>query len=159
MSETPLLHAAAIEALYDETFGPGHFAKTAERLREYNQSLPDLNRVGLAGDRLVAATRLWPVQVERGGRAVFVGPVAVHPDFQGQRLGQQVTLQALEAARQAGWKAAILIGSPSYFGEIGFGQVTPGTFVLPGPQDPARILVADLAGSAGEYSGEISAGI
>ena len=38
--ETPELHAEAIEDLFDRTFGPGHFAKTAERLREYSRSLP-----------------------------------------------------------------------------------------------------------------------
>ena len=39
--ETPAIHADAIETLFDATFGPGHFAKTAERLREYSRSLPE----------------------------------------------------------------------------------------------------------------------
>ena len=53
LPETPALHADAIEALYDRTFGPGHFAKTAERLREGNASVPDVTRVAVS-DGIVA---------------------------------------------------------------------------------------------------------
>lgn len=152
------MHADAIEALYDATFGPGHFAKTAERLREYNHSLAELNRVALVAGKIVAATRLWPVKVETGGAALFVGPVAVSPAARGQKLGLQVTRASMVAAREAGWIGAILIGAPRYFGEIGFRQVPRDTLIFPGPQDQDRIMVADLAGDASIYSGKIKAG-
>ena len=155
--ETPEAHADAIEALYDETFGPGHFAKTAERLREYNHSIPELNRVAIRDGEVIAATRIWPIRVETGGPALFVGPVAVAPVARGSRLGLTVTGECLEAARQAGWHGAILIGAPSYFGEIGFRRVPAGQLTMPGPQDPARIMVADLAGDASVYAGAIAA--
>jgi len=156
--ETPALHAEAIEALYDETFGPGHFAKTAERLREHNQSLPVLNRVALLDGRVIGATRVWPVTVEQGGQALFVGPVAVHPRQQGNRLGLKVTKAAMEAATKAGWPLAILIGSPSYFRHIGFVPVPAGTLKFPGPQDPKRVMIAPLAKGLLNYSGNIRAG-
>lgn len=155
--EVPDRHADAIEALYDQTFGPGHFAKTAERLREFNHSLAELNRVALHDGAVVAATRVWPVQVEMGGAALFVGPVAVAPAFRGVRLGLEVTECALEASRMAGWRGAILIGAPDYFSAIGFRQVKAGQLVFPGPQDTARIMVCDLAGDAGVYSGHVCA--
>jgi predicted N-acetyltransferase YhbS len=107
--EIPSAHAEAIEALYDETFGPGHFAKTAERLREYNTSLPALSRVAIRAGKLIAATRIWPVRVETGGDALFVGPVAVSPEARGEKLGLQVTLAALQAAQKEGWRGAVLI--------------------------------------------------
>ena len=53
LPETPSQDADAIEALYDRTFGPGHFAKTAERLREGNASLPDITRVAVEDGRLI----------------------------------------------------------------------------------------------------------
>ncbi|MDJ0922707.1 MAG: N-acetyltransferase [Henriciella sp.] len=156
LPETPALHAEAIEALYDRTFGPGHFAKTAERLREGTLSLPALSRVALQDGRLIAACRLWPLEVgaERLP-AVFVGPVAVSPDFQGQRLGLTVTGEALEAATEADWPAAVIIGAPGYFGELGFQRVAPGTLIFPGPQDPNRIMVRDLAGKASDLFGAV----
>ncbi|MEL6692547.1 MAG: N-acetyltransferase, partial [Pseudomonadota bacterium] len=61
--ETPDQHAAAIEALYDRTFGPGHFAKTAERLREGNASLPDVTRVAVSDGKVIGVCRVWPIFV------------------------------------------------------------------------------------------------
>lgn len=154
--ETPALHAEAIEALYDQTFGPGHFAKTAERLRERSVSLPDINRIAIEEGQVVGACRVWPILVGDQS-ALFYGPVAVAPPHQGKRLGLTVTREALEAGKAAGWDAAVLIGAPSYFGEIGFRVVAPGTLIMPGPQDQRRIMVRDLAGDAGALSGPVSA--
>jgi len=156
--ETPALHAEAIEALYDVTFGPGHFAKTAERLREFNHSLPDLNRVAMLDGHVIGATRMWPVSVAQGGRALFVGPVAVHPSQRGNRLGLTITKAAMDAATEALWPVAILIGAPAYFGQIGFTQIPAGQLQFPGPQNPARIMMAALSGRLENYSGNIRAG-
>lgn len=155
-AENPKSDAAAIEDLYDRTFGPGHFAKTAERLREGTVSLPQLSRVAVQAGQIIGVTRLWPLEVGAAAqRAVFVGPVAVDPEFQGQRLGLTVTGEALEAATRAGWPAAILIGAPSYFSEIGFQMVAPGRLIFPGPQDLSRIMVRSLAGAAEDLSGHV----
>lgn len=156
--EAPDQHAAAIEALYDRTFGPGHFAKTAERLREGNASLPDITRVAVSDGEVIGVCRVWPIFVGADRTAaVFIGPVAVSPDFQGQRLGLTITGEALEAATKAGWGAAIIIGSRSYFGELGFMPVAADRFIFPGPQDMARVMVRDLAGSADMLAGVLSA--
>lgn len=156
LPETPSQHAEAIEALYDRTFGPGHFAKTAERLREGTVSLPDISRVAVEAGRVIGACRIWPLEVgAQRHPAVFVGPVAVDPGFQGQRLGLTVTGEALEAATKAGWLAAIIIGAPTYFGELGFTVAEKGRFAFPGPQDPARVMVRDLAGDSAVLAGPV----
>ncbi len=156
--ETPAKHADAIEALYDRTFGPGHFAKTAERLREGNASRADLTRIAVSDGAIIGVCRIWPVVVgDARSSAVFVGPVAVEPGFQGQRLGLTVTGEALEAATKAGCPAAIIIGAPQYFGDLGFEMVAPDRFTFPGPQDMARVMVRDLAGKASSLSGAIQA--
>lgn len=155
--ENPAQHEVLIEALYDQTFGPGHFAKTAERLREFNTSLPEINRVALEGKKVIGVTRVWPVNVKVGGAALFVGPVAVAASARGEKLGLQLTRASLAAARDAGWKGAILIGAHSYFGEIGFRLVPPGKLSFPGPQDASRIMVHDLCGDASDYAGLVTA--
>ena len=156
LPENPARHADAIEALYDRTFGPGHFAKTAERLREGNASVPDVTRVAVSDGAVIGVCRVWPIVVGTGSvSALFIGPVAVDPTFQGQRLGLTVTGEALEAATKAGWDAAVIIGAPGYFGELGFEQVAPDRLVFPGPQDMARVMVRDLAGSAAALSGMV----
>ena len=156
LPEVPEQHADGIEALYDATFGPGHFAKTAERLREFGQSLPELNRVALRDGKIIAATRVWPVHVETGGAALFVGPVAVSPTERGNRLGLSVTGECLEAARLADWSGAILIGAPAYFQEIGLRVVPPGRLIFPAPQDADRIMVTDLSGNADTFEGRVT---
>ena len=156
--ESPDQHADAIEALYDRTFGPGHFAKTAERLREGNASLPEITRVAVKDGNVIGVCRVWPIFVGADREpAVFIGPVAVSPDFQGQRLGLTITGEALEAAKQAGWGAAIIIGSPRYFGELGFAVVAPDRFQFPGPQDMSRVMVRNLAGEADALNGAVRA--
>lgn len=156
LPETPSAHAVQIEALYDRTFGPGHFAKTAERLREWSRSIPAVNRVAIQDGKVIGACRIWPLEIgDTRARAIFVGPVAVDPSFQGQRLGLSITGEALEAATLAGWPAAIIIGSPTYFGELGFTVVQPDRFTFPGPQDMTRVMVRDLAGRTETLSGHI----
>lgn len=158
LAETPSKHADAIEALYDKTFGPGHFAKTAERLRERNTSIPSVNRVAVQDGKVIGACRVWPISVGEGIiSALFIGPVAVDPDFQGQRLGLSVTGEALEAATKAGWGAAVIIGSPRYFGELGFRVVGSDRFVFPGPQDMSRVMVRPLASDVDGLAGSITA--
>ena len=134
--ETPALHADAIEDLFDRTFGPGHFAKTAERLREFSHSLPEITRVAVLDGRVIGVCRVWPLVVGPArDRALFYGPVAVTPEHRGSRLGLTVTGEALEAGAAAGWPAAILIGAPAYFGEIGFTVTPKNQLDFPGPQD------------------------
>lgn len=154
--EHPAQHADAIERLYDRTFGPGHFAKTAERLREGTVSLPSLSRVALHGDRIIGACRIWPIEIGAARvPSVFVGPVAVDPDFQGQRLGLTVTGEALEAIEKAGWSSAIIIGSPTYFSELGFELAQPGQLTFPGPQDQARVMLKRFGMSDNDLTGAV----
>ena len=154
--ENPSLHAAQVEALYDATFGPGHFAKTAERLREYSRSIPAINRVAVRDGLVVGGCRVWPLTLgENAQRALFVGPVAVSVNERGSRMGLTITGEALEAATLAGWPAAVLIGAPVYFGEIGFTVTPKGKLAFPGPQDQARVMVRDLAGDASVLAGVV----
>ncbi len=156
--ETPALHADAIEDLFDRTFGPGHFAKTAERLREYSASLPAINRVAVEDGRVIGVCRVWPLVVgEARAPALFYGPVAVDPAYRGQFLSLRITEAALEAGKAAGWPAAILIGAHSLFGKAGFVVAPKHRLTFPGPQDQGRVMVRDLAGDASQLEGLVTA--
>ncbi len=146
LPETPSQHGRAIEALFDSTFGPGHFAKTAERVREYSASLPDITRVGVAGDDLVAVCRVWPIRIG-GVDVLFYGPIAVAPEHQGGRIGREVTEASLQAGIDAGHGFACLIGAPPYFSRVGFECVPAKSVGFPGPQDQNRVMLRRLAAS------------
>lgn len=144
--ENPSEHGRAIESLFDSTFGPGHFAKTAERVREFSASLPDITRVGVLEGRLIAVSRVWPIFIG-GVPSLFYGPVAVAPDYQGGRIGYEVTMASLEAGTASGHLFACLIGAPPYFGRMGFEVMPKGQVVMPGPQDASRVMLRRLAAS------------
>jgi predicted N-acetyltransferase YhbS len=150
--ERPQDHAAA-EALIDHAFGPGRFAKTAERLREGQALRADLSICAWDGAEMVGVVRQWSVFVG-DTPAIFLGPFAVHADRRKQKLGRALIERAVALNDAAGERATILVGDRSYFGPRGFEPVPVGTVVLPGPVDPKRIMwrgrtPGDLAGLAG----------
>jgi predicted N-acetyltransferase YhbS len=141
--------AAPVGALIDAAFGPGRFAKAAERLRERNTLLADLSFTAHAGGVLVGAVRLWPIRV--GERpVVFLGPIAVEPEWRSRGLGAALVRKACEAAKAAGHELILLVGDQPFFGPLGFEVVPPGRIVMPGPVDPRRLLARELAPGAAE---------
>jgi predicted N-acetyltransferase YhbS len=144
LPEDPDAHGRDIERLFHATFGPGHFAKTAERVREYSVSIPNVSRVGILEGKLIAVCRVWPLRIGDTD-ALFYGPIAVAPEYQGGKIGQEVTEASLQAGADEGHEWACLIGAPPYFGRMGFEVVPVGSLIFPGPQDQARVMLRRLA--------------
>ena len=130
---------AVIDAFIDEIFGPGRYAKTAERLREGNVPLLDLSFVCWRGAEPIGCVRQWPILIG-GSPVVFLGPFAVEAGQRKHGLGATLITRASEAAAAAGHEAILLVGDAPYFGPLGFVQVPPGRIALPGPVDPRRVL-------------------
>jgi predicted N-acetyltransferase YhbS len=153
--ETPA-EAAAVAALIERAFGPGRYAKSAERLREGNHFLPELSFVAHEGGSVVGAVRLWPVRI--GERpALLLGPIAVDPTARRRGLGAALAQRACEAAAEAGHALVVLVGDLGFFERTGFQRLEPGRIRLPGPADPQRILVKALQDGALEgLEGELS---
>ena len=135
--------AAAIDALIDAAFGPGRFAKTAERLRETNHPLLDISFTARVEGVLVGCVRMWPIWIGQRA-AVFLGPFAVDAAWRGRGLGAALIAQACEAARDAGHQLILLVGPQVYFAPLGFSMVPEGQIAMPGPVDPKRVLVRAL---------------
>lgn len=133
----------AIEALQAEAFGPGRFARTAFRIRENIAHRNDLSFVGLAGEDVAGSIRLMPITIG-GTDALLLGPLTVSPDFKNRGLGKALMRTAMEAAAAAGDRIVLLVGDAPYYSPFGFQQVPLGRITLPGPVDPARLLVALL---------------
>ncbi|PVB59708.1 N-acetyltransferase [Labrenzia sp. 011] len=138
--------ATEIETLQAEAFGPGRFARTAFRLRENIPHRPDLSFVGVMGPQVAGSIRLTPITIGDIG-ALLLGPLTVSPDFKNRGLGKALMRTAMDAASVAGEKAVLLVGDAPYYSPFGFQQVPFGRITLPGPVDPARLLIALLNGS------------
>lgn len=135
--------AFGVEAVVAAAFGPGRFAKTAERLRE--GSNPIAGFVAREGVRVVGSVRLWPITIG-DTPAAFLGPIAVDEVHRKGGLGARLVEAAVGAADALGLPAVLLVGDVPYFGRFGFERAVDVT--LPGPVDARRLLVRVLKGAA-----------
>jgi len=101
------------------------------------------------GTLLVGSVRLSPIRIGET-RALLLGPLTVEPAFRERGVGQALIERALKEAAAKGHKLVLLVGDEPYYGKAGFKRVPPGRAVMPGPVDPARLLVAELAENAFE---------
>jgi predicted N-acetyltransferase YhbS len=155
LPETPA-DTPGIERLHERTFGPGRYAKTAYRLREEVAHSLDLSFTARVGSLLVGSVRLSPVRIG-AAKALLLGPLTVEPPFRDRGVGQALIARALEEARAKGHRLVVLVGDEPYYGKCGFKRIPPGRVTMPGPVDPARLLVAELAeGAAADVSGMIA---
>ena len=148
LPETPA-DAPAIDRLNERTFGPGRYAKTAYRLREKVGHGLDVSFTARIGTLLVGSVRLSPVRIGET-KALLLGPLTVEPAFRERGLGQALIERALKDAAAKGHRLVVLVGDEPYYGKCGFKRVPPGRATMPGPVDPARLLVAELAPGAFE---------
>jgi predicted N-acetyltransferase YhbS len=57
---------------------------------------------------------------------------------------------ALAGAKTKGHRLVVLVGDEPYYGKAGFQRIPKGRATMPGPVDPARLLVCELADGAFE---------
>ena len=141
--------APAIEHLNARTFGPGRFAKTAYRIREEVSHIPDLSFTARVGTLLVGSVRLSPILIGET-QALLLGPLTIEPPFRDRGIGQKLIVRALEEAKAKGHRLVILVGDEPYYGKAGFKPIPRNRVTMPGPVDPSRLLVAELAAGAFE---------
>ncbi len=138
---------AAIERLHERTFGPGRYAKTAYRIREDVVHSLELSFVARIGTLMVGSVRLSPIRIG-DTPALLLGPPPVEPPFRERGIGLKLMQRALDVAKAKGHRLAVLVGDEPYYGKAGFKRIPKGQVTLPGPVDPARLLVAELADGA-----------
>ena len=134
---------AAIDQLVLKAFGPGRFAKTAERIRE--AAALTAGFCVYEGEDLIGSVRLWAITVGQA-RSVFLGPIAVDQTRRSSGLGGEMVRVCIEEARAQGLDGVLLVGDPPYFSRFGF-EPAPQA-VLTGPVDRRRVMwlpITDVA--------------
>ena len=141
--------ASAIERLHERTFGPGRYAKSAYRLRERVAHCLELSFTARVGTLLVGSVRLSPIRVGEA-KAMLLGPLTVEPPFRERGIGYALIERALGEAKARGHHLVVLVGDEPYYGRSGFKRIPKGRAIMPGPVDPARLLVCELTEGAFE---------
>jgi predicted N-acetyltransferase YhbS len=143
----PIASVAApdIENLLDLAFGSDRRQRTAYKLREGVDAIPELSFAALDDGALVGSIQCWPVQLNsRDGSVtplILVGPVAVHPNRQRGGIGHKLMNAMLARADAAGSEPMVLIGDASYYDRFfGFSARHTRGWVPPGPVDRDRLL-------------------
>ena len=139
--------AEAIDRLHERTFGPGRYARTAFRIREKVEHRLDLSFTARIGTLMVGSVRLSPIRIGQTP-ALLLGPLTVEPPFRERGIGRALLERALQEAKAKGHRLVVLVGDEPYYGKVGFKAIPKGTATMPGPVDPARLLVAELAEGA-----------
>jgi predicted N-acetyltransferase YhbS len=130
-AETPA-DAASVEALVMAAFGPGRYARTAERIREHARVAAGF--VAREEGRVIGAVRLWSIVV--GDRpALFLGPITVSADSRKGGLGADLVQACID---HAGHTGILLVGDAPYFSRFGFRPAPEAR--LQGPVDQRRVL-------------------
>jgi predicted N-acetyltransferase YhbS len=146
LPETPA-HDAEIDAINEEAFGPGRFARAAYRIREGGPHERALSYVAMDGGTVVASVRMTRVAAGEG-RALMLGPLAVRPAYKNLGIGRRLVAIALEAAAKAGHPAVILVGDEPYYGPLGFRKIPRGQLAMPRPVDLDRLLSHEIVPGA-----------
>jgi predicted N-acetyltransferase YhbS len=147
--------ADIIERLHERTFGPGRYARSAYRIREGRGHELALSFTARIGTLMVGSVRLTPVRVGETP-ALLLGPLTVEPPFRERGIGTALIARALDEAKAQGHKLVLLVGDEPYYAKSGFRRIEKGRVKMPGPVDPARLLVAELApGAFDDVSGMI----
>lgn len=131
----------ALEHLLDRVFGADRHGRTAYRLREGVEAVPELSFAAVEAGTLVGSIQCWPVALAGDDGSItpmiLVGPVAVSPERQNVGIGRALMGQAIE---RAGDDVLMLIGDRDYYAQFGFDAAHTGAWRLPGPFDRDRLL-------------------
>jgi predicted N-acetyltransferase YhbS len=148
--------ARLVEGLIDRAFGPGRYAKAAERLREGARPLLALSFVAWRDGEAVGCVRLWSVRIGETP-ALLLGPIAVEAAWRREGLGADLVRRAVAEATAAGAKVIVLVGDEPFFGPLGFSAAPARGIRMPGPVDQRRVMVRALVpGATRDLSGEVT---
>lgn len=152
--------ASDVEHLLDHAFGTDRHQRTAYRLRDGVEALPDLSFAAIEDGVLVGSIQCWPVQLtESNGQAtplILVGPVAVEPGRQRGGVGRRLMDAALAHADAADREPMMLIGDASYYERFfDFSARHTRGWVVPGPVERDRLLARLRPGQMVPLQGEL----
>ena len=112
-------------------------------MREEVDHIPELSFTARVGTLMVGSVRLSPIVVGTT-KALLLGPLTIEPPFRSRGIGRKLIARALEEAKRQGHRLVVLVGDEPYYGRSGFKAAGKGRISMPGPVDPARLLIAEL---------------
>ena len=121
--------AMAVREVHLRAFeGRGEEALLVELLHTADAAPVSLVAATYPEGRVVGHILFSPVQVDGRGSdppmMVGLAPVGVLPEHQGSGIGSRLIREGLQACREAGYGAAVVLGEPGYYSRFGFEQAS-----------------------------------
>ena len=98
-------------------------------------------------NNVVGAIRFWKIKIVRhSSRGLLLGPLAVHPIYQSEGLGEKLVLKGIEQAQEDKWNWIVLVGDLSYYSKFGCSKHATRGISIGSGYDNSRLLGLDING-------------
>lgn len=113
------------------------------RLRDSEAFIPSLSLVAEVDGTLAGYLLLTRIQVGRS-QQLAAAPLAVAPAFQRQGIGTALIREGERRAREMGYQYIVILGSPAYYGRLGYGPAERYGIRPPFPVESAYFMAQPL---------------
>ena len=135
-----------VEQLLDLVFTPRRKLLSSYQLRS---SANKVNRLSYVikdtSESIIGSIRFWSIKIDNhGSKGLLLGPLAIHPIYQSEGLGERLVLNSIEQASENNWHWVILVGDIGYYSKFGFSKNPTHGISLGDGLDNERLLGLDL---------------
>ena len=135
-----------VEQLLDLVFTPKRKLLSSYQLRGPANKVNNLSYVIKdPSNSAVGSIMFWNIRIDgHSSRGLLLGPLAIHPIYQGEGLGEKLVLNGIDQARADKWNWIVLVGDVGYYSKFGF-SVDPTDGISIGDGfDNERLLGQDI---------------
>ena len=138
-----------VEQLLDLVFTPRRKLLSSYQLRGLNNKVNKLSYVIKDNSHnVVGSIRFWNIKiVDHSSRGLLLGPLAIHPIYQGEGLGEKLVLNGIDQARADKWNWIVLVGDVGYYSKFGFSKKPTVGISIGDGFDNKRLLGLDINGT------------
>ena len=135
-----------VEQLLDLVFTPRRKLLSSYQLRSSANKVNKLSYVIKdSSDSVVGSIRFWNIKIDsHSSRGLLLGPLAIHPIYQCEGLGERLVLNGIEQASADNWNWVILVGDVDYYSKFGFSKEATRGISLGYGLDDTRLLGLDI---------------
>ena len=135
-----------VERLLDLVFTPRRKLLSSYQLRNTANKVDNLSYVIKDNSKkVVGSIRFWNVKVDsHSSRGLLLGPLAIHPIYQSEGLGEKLVLNGIEKAHSDNWNWIVLVGDLDYYSKFGFSKNPTRGISIRNSLDNSRLLGLDI---------------
>ena len=138
-----------VEQLLDLVFTPRRKLLSSYQLRGSTNKVNNLSFVMKDNsNNVVGSIRFWNIKINSdSSRGLLLGPLAIHPIYQGEGLGEKLILNAIDQLRVNKWDWVVLVGDIGYYSKFGFSKKPTVGISIGDGFDNERLLGLDINGT------------